>query len=361
MQIALDATPLTVATGGVRRYTVELGLALAEREPLDTIWLLSDQTFERPTPAPDNLRKGGGPRNALQRRWWSFGLQAELGRLHADVFHGTDFAVPYLPIRPTVMTIHDVSPWKDKRWHSQADRIRQRTPMLLRLGLATMVITPSEAVRRETIDWFELSANRVVAVPLAASAQFRPVSPQPTERPFFLYVGTLEPRKNLPRLLEAWRQLRQMHAIDLVLAGRQRPDAPAILPEPGLRLLGAVPDSQLPELYASALACVYPSSYEGFGLPVLEAMQCGAAVLTSKDTALVELAGDGAMCIDANDTQAWVEALSRAAEQPAWLAGLRREGTKRASEFSWRRTAALTREVYEEAIRRFRKRSVSFG
>ena len=292
MQIALDATPLTVATGGVRRYTAELSRALAESEPADTIWLLSDQPFERPTPAPDNLRKGGGPRNALERRWWSFGLQAELARLHADVFHGTDFAVPYLPIRPTIMTIHDVSPWKDKRWHAQADRIRKRTPMLLRLGLATMVITPSEAVRREAMDWFDLPAERVVAVPLAASSLFRPVPPRLTERPFFLYVGTLEPRKNLFRLLEAWRQVREKHAVDLVLAGRVRADGPTIEPEPGLTLLGAVSDRELPELYASALACVYPSVYEGFGLPVLEAMQCGAAVLTSQDPALMELAGD---------------------------------------------------------------------
>jgi len=361
MQIALDATPLTVATGGVRRYTAELGRALAEMEPQDTIWLLSDQPFERPTPAPDNLRTGKGPRNALARRWWSFGLQAELMRLRADVFHGTDFAVPYLPIRPTVMTIHDVSPWKDKKWHAQADRIRERTPMLLRLGLATMVITPSQAVRKEAIDYFELSEDRVVAVPLAASSLFRPVPPRSTEKRYFLYVGTLEPRKNLFRLVEAWRQMHQMHAVDLVLAGRVRADGPTIKPETGLTLLGAVPDEQLPGLYSGALACVYPSIYEGFGLPVLEAMQCGAAVLASQDPALMELAGDAAVCIDANDTQAWSAAMSRAAEQPEWLAELRMRAVARAAGFSWQRTAALTREVYAEAIRRFRKRAVSLA
>jgi glycosyltransferase involved in cell wall biosynthesis len=361
MQIALDATPLTVATGGVRRYTDELARALADAQPDDTVWLTSDQPFNIPAPAPNNLRQSGGPRNALERRWWSFGLQAELSRLRADVFHGTDFAVPYLPIRPTVMTIHDVSPWKDKRWHSRANRIRKRTPTLLRLGLATMTITPSEAVRREVIDWFELSEDRVVAVPLAASAHFRPVDPTPTDQPFFLYVGTLEPRKNLPRLLDAWRQVRQRHPVDLVLAGRLRSDGPAIEPQPGLTLLGAVPDDQLPALYASAVACLYPSLYEGFGLPVLEAMQCGAAVLTSKDPALAELAGDAAICIDAQNTDAWVQAMNQAIEQPNTLQELRQRARARAAGFSWQSTAARTREVYAEAIRRFRKRAVSFA
>jgi glycosyltransferase involved in cell wall biosynthesis len=361
MQIALDATPLTVATGGVRRYTGELALALAAAETADTVWLVSDQAFDLPAPAPGNLRRGTGPRNALERRWWSFGLQAELSRLRADVFHGTDFAVPYLPIRPTVMTIHDLSPWKNRAWHSGADRVRKRTPMLLRLGLATLVITPCEAARREVIDQFELAEDRVVAVPLAASALFRPVQVQAAERPFFLYVGTIEPRKNLVRLAEAWREVRKTHPVDLVLAGRRREDAPEIQPEPGLRMLGAVPDGQLPQLYASALACVYPSLYEGFGLPVLEAMQCGAAVLTSRDPALRELAGGAAVCIDASDTQAWVDALRGAVEQPVLLAGLRRRALARAAEFSWQRTAALTKEVYAEAIRRFRKRTVPFG
>jgi glycosyltransferase involved in cell wall biosynthesis len=126
-------------------------------------------------------------------------------------------------------------------------------------------------------------------------------------------------------------------------------------------LLGAVPDEQLPGLYASAIACLYPSLYEGFGLPVLEAMQCGAAVLTSKDPALAELAGDAAICIDAQNTQAWAQAMCQAIEQPDSLQELRSKARARAAEFSWQFTAARTREVYAEAIRRFRKRAVSFA
>ena len=109
-------------------------------------------------------------------------------------------------------------------------------------------------------------------------------------------MGTLEPRKNLDMLLEAWREMRRHHAVDLVLAGRRRADAPEIRPEPGLRLAGEVADAELPALYSGALAFVYPSLYEGFGLPVLEAMQCGAPVIASR--AVEEAAGDAAIYAD---------------------------------------------------------------
>jgi hypothetical protein len=101
-----------------------------------------------PSPAPANLKCGGGPRNPMERRWWLWGLARELGRLRADLVHGPDFAVPYLLRRPSVLTLHDLSPWMDERWHHAAHRVRRRTPVLFELGLATMVITPGEKVRR---------------------------------------------------------------------------------------------------------------------------------------------------------------------------------------------------------------------
>src|SRR5580700_10734118 len=197
MKIALDASPLAIPSGGVRRYTEELSRALAENFPEDEFWLLSDQRFELPAQAPVNLKSGRGPRNLMERRWWLWGLQGEISRLRIDVFHGTDFAVPYLPLRPSVMTLHDLSPWLDPAWHAEADRVRNRTPMLLRLGLATMVITPSEAIRRAAIDRFHLQRDRVMAVPHAASSCFRPTPPSQHDPPYLLYVGTLEPRKNI--------------------------------------------------------------------------------------------------------------------------------------------------------------------
>jgi glycosyltransferase involved in cell wall biosynthesis len=356
MKIALDATPLTIPSGGVRRYTEELSRALAENFPDDQFWLISDQRFDLPS-APANLKAGRGPRNLLERRWWLWGLQGEISRLGIDVFHGTDFAVPYLPVRPSVMTLHDLSPWMDPTWHAEPDRVRNRTPMLLRLGLATMVITPSEAVRQQALRRFRLDPGRVAVVPLAAASNFRPATPTNARPPYILYVGTLEPRKNLPMLVDAWREVRRQHPIDLVLAGRRREDFPEFKPETGLHLHGLIPEHELPALYSDALAVVYPSSYEGFGLPVIEAMQCGAAVIASRDPAIAEVAGDAAMLLDGADKRAWVEALRSLLEQPDRLPELRKKSLARAMGFSWARTAQLTREVYGHAVERFRKKA----
>jgi glycosyltransferase involved in cell wall biosynthesis len=300
---------------------------------------------------------GRGPRNLLERRWWLWGLQGEISRLGIDVFHGTDFAVPYLPVRPSVMTLHDLSPWMDPTWHAESDRVRNRTPMLLRLGLATMVITPSEAVRQQALERFRLQASRVVAIPLAASVKFRPGNASSDSPPYLLYVGTIEPRKNLPMLLDVWREVRRNHPVDLVLAGRRREDFAEPGAEPGLHIKGLTPEQDLPKLYSDALAVVYPSYYEGFGLPVLEAMQCGAAVIASRDRAIEEVAGDAAMLLDLSNRQAWVQALTALVEQPDQVRALREKALARAAEFSWTKTAQLTREVYGHAVERFRKKT----
>jgi alpha-1,3-rhamnosyl/mannosyltransferase len=213
-----------------------------------------------------------------------------------------------------------------------------------------MVITPSEAVRQQVIDHFRVSSSIVAAVPLGASSAFQRVE-APADRPYFLYVGALEPRKNLETLMGAWRTVRRLHAVDLVLAGRRREDFAQLAPEPGLRLLGEVSDHDLPRLYSGALALVYPSHYEGFGLPVLEAMQCGACVFISTDAALREVAGDAGVSLDG--AGAWVEAMCAAATNPAWLNAQRAKSVARSRQFSWTRTARLTHEVYEEALRRF--------
>jgi glycosyltransferase involved in cell wall biosynthesis len=348
MRVAIEAASLALTSGGLARYTSELSLALALTFPSDEFYLVSDQPFAMPAMAPPNLRKGGGPRSRLERRWWLWGLPRELGRLGADLIHGPDFAVPYLKRRPSVLTLHDLSPWMNEDWHHAAGRVRRRTPLLFDLGLATMVITPGGKVRRAAIERFRLPPERVVSVPEAAGSWLKPVESAP-HPPYFLFVGTLEPRKNLETLIDAWRETRRHHAVDLVLAGRRRADAPVIREEPGLRLAGEVPDRDLPALYSGALAFVYPSLYEGFGLPVLEAMQCGAPVIASR--AVEEAAGEAALYADtAGELTA---AMTGLASRPDLAASLRARSLARAREFSWERTACQTREVYEEARRRF--------
>jgi glycosyltransferase involved in cell wall biosynthesis len=327
----MDATPLSVKTGGVRRYTAELACTLARMYQHDAYYLVSDQRFDSPAVFP-NLIKCLPPRGALTRRWWTVGLARELRRLEADVFHGTDFAVPYLPLRPTVVTVHDCTPWRVESRSGTSLRVQRRTPALLRFGLATMIITPSEAVRREVIERFGISPARIVATPLAAASHFRPVVAARRERPYFLYVGAAGPRKNVSMIEDAAREL----GVELLMPAR----------------VGFVAEDELPALYCGAAAVLYPSLYEGFGLPVLEAMQCGAVVIASKDAAITEVAGGAIVQADATDRGAWVAAMRSA------LAGegreeLRAKALARAAAFSWDRTAALTREVYDEARRIF--------
>jgi glycosyltransferase involved in cell wall biosynthesis len=342
-----------MSSGGLCRYTHELSVALAREFPADDFILLSDQKFSMPAHDLPNLHGGGPPRTRIERRWWLWGVQREMSRNSADLFHGTDFAVPYLPLRPGVLSLHDLSPWMNPAWHSGANRVRRRTPVLLGLQLATMVMTGSEAVRAQAIDRFRIHPSRIVTVPYAASQMFSPTPPAHHSRQYFLFVGTLEPRKNIPALVAAWRLVSNTYDVDLLLAGRRRADFDDLPAFPGLKLLGEVPDTELPLLYSGATAVVYPSWYEGFGLPVLEAMQCGACVITSADPAVREVSSEAALEVAAGDVGSLAQAMIAVLVQPELRAGMRERALARAREFSWQRTARLTREVYEEARRRF--------
>lgn len=348
MKVALDATPLISGTGGVPRYVRELGRALGELGSGDTFIYVTDQAV------PGAL----GPRDGwLERKWWMAGLPMTLRRERVDVFHGTEFAVPYVRVCASVLSLHDLSPWMDSAWHGAGvARVRQRTPWLLRMGLATMVLTLSEAVRRRAIERFALDGERVVAVPLAAADSLRPVAVVPAAEPYLLYVGTIEPRKNLPMLVEAWRAVRARRRVRLVLAGRRREDGPVFESGDGLEVLGAVEEEQLAALYSGAVAVVYPTFYEGFGLPVVEAMQCGAPVITSRDESVVEVAGGAALHCDAVRPEEWVAAITGLLDDPGRWAEMRARGLARAGEFSWERTARETLAVYRRAEALYRGR-----
>jgi glycosyltransferase involved in cell wall biosynthesis len=313
--------------------------------------LLSDQKFALPDGSPANLI--GGPAHAQDKRWWLRGVRRAIAETGAQIFHGTNFEVPYVGNTPSILTIHDLSPWRDPAWHAGADRVRMRTPWLIRLKRARMILTVSDAIRQEIMSRFQVPADRVRAIPLAASEIFRPVTADATpdtmrERPYFLFIGTLEPRKNLPALVEAWRATRDETGADLLIAGRTRADFVPISPEEGIQLLGEVSDGDLPRLLSGALAFVYPTLYEGFGLPVLEAMQCGCPVITSRDPAVTETAGGAAILADSvREISAAMRALAASPEQRReW----RDKGLARAARFSWSRTARATRDLYEEVL-----------
>ena len=366
LRVALDATPLSMRAGGIRRYVVDLVAALAEQFPDDEYHLLTDQPgIRRPEEwsALTNVVTEAPPSNHFTSKWWSLGLPLELARRRIDVFHGTDFAIPYLPERPAVLTLHDLAPWKPPPVRPPgSDRVRQRTPALLRI--ATRIITPSDAVRHEAAEFFALPESKIRATPLAAAAP----SPFPAnddsppaigprlgiQQPYLLYVGSAEPRKNLPRLVEAWRNARlKIPDLSLVLVGAEHSEPETASDEPGLHLAGHLANKEIAQLLSGATAFVYPSFYEGFGLPVLEAMRAGAPVITSKDPALAEVTAGAAVYVDAASQTELTSAVLRVIRDPDLQHRLRDKGRLRAFRFSWRSTALLTRAVYADAIRNF--------
>lgn len=373
MRIAIDATPLTCATGGIRRYVVELTRALALETPDDDIVLLTDQPgWEVPeelralpnvqAPPPDSHPLRGILREKLRAKWWSAGLPAALAHHRIDVFHGADFAVPYLPLRPSVLTVHDLSPWKEPPLGAVGSgRIRSRTPFLF--GLATLIVTPTGAVKRELMDRFAIPSSRIAVTPLAARDDWRPVSDtvvtdglraRGLRQPFLAALATPQPRKNIERLMEAWQAARNLCPnLGLVCVGSLHGDTIKRYRQEGLEIFPFLSDSEWRTLLSGAVAFVYPSLYEGFGLPVLEAMQLGVPVITSQDAAIREVAGAAALHVDVANTKLLTAALVEVSTNSGLRAELKAKGIQRSAQFCWRATAVLTRQSYVEAIRRF--------
>ena len=360
MRIALDATPLTLPRGGLRRYVEELVAALAELEPRDEIHLLTDQPFA----PPERLRRlpnlviepPRGPR--FFGKWWSLALPWELRRRRIDVFHGTNFEAPYAPAAPAVVTLHDLSPWKPYPLRPVgSDRVRRRAPWAL--ALARLVVTPTEAIRREALGRFGLSPERVVAVPHGAAPSLAPgpgealspvVAKTGLRGPYALYVGDGGLRKNLAGLIAGWHRARRAQpALQLALAGVARGQAP---PHADLFVFPEATDAEIRALLSGASAFVYPSLYEGFGLPVVEAMQAGAPVVASDDAALREIAAGAAVHVDARSATELGEALARVIGDDEFADELRRRGRCRAASLPWRLTAERTRAAYVRAASR---------
>ena len=349
MRIALDAAPLLTPTGGIRRYTVELALALAETDPRGEIFLVGD----RPAALPEQLRalsniSAVAPRSRLARsKWWSLGLPFTLLRLGADVFHGTDFSVPYVPVIPSILTLHDLSPWKRGAVRpAGSERVRSRTPRLL--PLAARILTPTEAVRREAADYFGLSKARIRSIHHGAAAFPAAGARRMRRGPYVAHLGDHGPRKNVPVLVEAWRLARERRPdLGLTLIG---PAEPGAWREPGLRQVRPANDAEAGDWLAGAEALVYPSLYEGFGLPVIEAMSLGVPVIASDDPALVEVAGGCALHAPAGSPRRLCAAILSVLEDKGLAARLRSGGLARAAAFTWRRTARLTRDLYVEAV-----------
>ena len=234
---------------------------------------------------------------------------------------------------------------------------------------ADCVISDSEYGRQEILAEYNLPSEKVVSVLLAAGSVFSPVAPdrlpgllapfglQPGQ--YILSVGTLEPRKNLTTAIKAYARLPETIRQDMpfVIAGMKgwRTDGldkevAALIEKGQIRRLGYVPDEALPALYSGARAFVYPSLYEGFGLPPLEAMACGAPVIVSNRSSLPEVVGDAGLQVDALDVNGLAQAMSQVIEDDVLRASLRQRGMERAKGFSWRRCAEETLAVYRKVV-----------
>jgi glycosyltransferase involved in cell wall biosynthesis len=298
--------------------------------------------------------------------WYSFEQRLKMisrsGRY--DIYHETTSFPPAVDGLPIVYTLYDLSLVKHREKHPRERVMLFDFFFKRRLPYATHVLAISEFMRQELMEELRLPGDRVTAVPLAPEPVFYPRAPEQVKKvleqagwpsEYVLFVGTLEPRKNLPLLIQA---LAQTHSkIPLVLAGWQGwggTDWEHELRRLGMqdRVLctGYVDEETLACLYSGAAAFVYPSWYEGFGLPVLEAMACGCPVICSDTSSLPEVAGDAAVFIGPRDAEALTEALDRVTEDADLHQNMRRRGLLRAMEFSWENTALKTLEVFAKVV-----------
>jgi glycosyltransferase involved in cell wall biosynthesis len=378
MLIGLDAIPLTETRTGVGHYTFELARALAAVSPGDEFELAYPATYPQfdleelaGGAVPANLRSTRVGVGAFGRHWWSFGLPRYARRRGFHLFHGTNYDVPLWGRCPAVLTVHDLSAYSfpETLVARRARRLRLRLPLMLRR--AALVITPTESVREELRGRFGTSPAKVRAVPEAPREVFRPLAREEAmitcarlgvTGDFLLAVGTIEPRKNLRTLLQAFGRLASDGAaapdVRLVLAGKIGwladelfADVASSPARERVLFTGYVSDEELRALYSSCLAFVYPSLYEGFGLPPLEAAACGAPVVASRTPALVETLGErAARFFPSKDAGALARLLSELIADEAARRRLSREGVLRASGFTWERAARLTLGAYETAF-----------
>jgi len=299
--------------------------------------------------------------------WEQIGLPVQARADRLDVLHGTVNVVPLARSLPTVVTVHDLSFLRHPERFPRAKVAYQRAAVALSTRRATRVIAVSHHTRRDLIDLLNVESERISVVYSGVDAAFRPLPDEEVERfrrtvcngrPYILHVGTLQPRKNLDVLIRAFAAVRERGKSDHVLAlvgarGWMYESLFQLVADLGLRsqvlFVDYVPPGELPLWYNGADLFAYPSAYEGFGFPVLEAMSCGLPTITSASSALVELAGDACVTVEPGSVDALAAAVSQVLESEALRRRLREAGIRRAARFGWNRTARQTIAVYDEA------------
>jgi glycosyltransferase involved in cell wall biosynthesis len=380
MRIGLDGSPLREVKTGVGHYTFELARALASIAPNHNFELISPYSYlivcnEEAEQSPPNLSFVTAKLNPLSRRgWWPIGLPLYLRRASFDLFHGTNYDVPFWSRCLTVVTIHDLSLLLCPETHEKqlVRRARWRLPMMART--ATAIITATESVRREICEHLGIHPSKVTTIPDAPRRSFRPAPLDETifvrqrlqvEDEFILFVGTIEPRKNLLLLARAFDEILRTTSLrpQLVIAGKEgwlSSELFSYLKSAGIservRFTGYVSDDELRALYSSCRAFVYPSLYEGFGLPPVEAMACGAPVIASRIPSIIETVGNVARLVSPTDYRDLTQGIVCLLEDSGERNHRSSDGLQRAREFSWERTASATLNVYREVLEKGKSR-----
>lgn len=298
---------------------------------------------------------------------WEQGIAPLILRGTADLYHGCLNVAPLLSPVPTVITIHDLAFIRFPQTFRAYNRIYLDLATRLSARRASRILAVSEHTKREVVGLLGIPPERVIVTPNAARSHFHPPAPAAIEQlrarhglpeRFVLYVGTLEPRKNLTTLLEAFALVSQsVPDVPLLIGGGKGwmyEPIFARLEQLNLRdrvkFAGYIPEEELPLWYAAATVFVFPSIYEGFGMPPLEAMACGTPVITSNTSSLPEVVGDAGLMVAPTDPIALAEAIRRVLVDADLRAELRQRGLARARRFSWADTAAKTLAAYREAV-----------
>jgi glycosyltransferase involved in cell wall biosynthesis len=291
-----------------------------------------------------------------------------LHRERPDVFHAPHYVLPPAATCRSVVTIHDCIHLMFPQYlPNRFAHAYARASMWMAVRRSHRILTVSEASKRDIMHFFDVRPEKIVVVYNAIDERFRtPPSEEHVarvreryqlDRGFVLYVGNIKPHKNLVRLIESYDQLRRrgFEDLKLLIIGDEISKLPALRRavhthklHKHVRFLGYLPDETLAVLYRLAAVFVFPSLYEGFGLPPLEAMACGTPVVTSNLSSMPEVTGDAAVLVDPYDVDSIVDGMERVLRDPALSAQLRAKGIARAREFSWERSVARTHELYRE-------------
>lgn len=351
VRVALDLGPLLDAPTGVGRYTREV----AQRLPLFGIDVVSYAVALRGRSLA-GMKRWRLPARGVQASWRRLG-RPPIERLTGDidVVHATNFVLPAARCSLGVVTLHDLSFLREDTFPG-GRRLRKLVPWSLRR--AATVLVPTRAIAAEAIQRLGVAEDRVRVTPEGVAPVFFGASPLAgaalehigIRPPFAIAVGTIEPRKNLRRLLQAWEGAAEaLKEWTLVLAG-PKGWGPALPMTKKVVLLGWVGDETLPGLLAAADLFCYPSLYEGFGLPPLEAMAAGTPALVGRYSAATEVLGDAALLVDPLNVEEMTQALVGLARDTSLRARLQTLGRLQASSYTWERTARATADAYRAVV-----------